>query len=91
MAQEKKLVEAITSMSEDFAQWYTDVVVKADLIAYSSVKGTGVISLTSNSTKIVVSVTAANGNVRDYNITINKTTSFDTYNKNFYIYYIVIV
>ena len=39
MAQEKKLVEAITSMSEDFAQWYTDVVVKADLIAYSSVKG----------------------------------------------------
>jgi prolyl-tRNA synthetase len=26
-------------MSEDFAQWYTDVVVKADLIAYSSVKG----------------------------------------------------
>ena len=39
MAQDKKLVEAITSMSEDFAQWYTDVVVKADLIAYSSVKG----------------------------------------------------
>ena len=39
MAKDKKLVEAITSMSEDFAQWYTDVVVKADLIAYSSVKG----------------------------------------------------
>ena len=26
MASEKKLVEAITSMEEDFAQWYTDVV-----------------------------------------------------------------
>ena len=25
----KKLVEAITSMEEDFAQWYTDVVKKA--------------------------------------------------------------
>ena len=27
MAKEKKLVEAITSMDEDFAQWYTDVVI----------------------------------------------------------------
>ena len=35
---EKKLVEAITSMSEDFAQWYTDVVKKAELIDYSNVK-----------------------------------------------------
>ena len=26
MAKEKKLVEAITSMDVDFAQWYTDVV-----------------------------------------------------------------
>ena len=39
MAEDKKLVEAITSMDEDFAQWYTDVVKKAELIAYSSVKG----------------------------------------------------
>ena len=39
MAEDKKLVEAITSMEEDFAQWYTDVVKKAELIAYSSVKG----------------------------------------------------
>ena len=39
MANEKKLVEAITSMEEDFAQWYTDVVKKAELIDYSSVKG----------------------------------------------------
>jgi len=36
---EKKLVEAITSMNEDFAQWYTDVVKKAELCEYSSVKG----------------------------------------------------
>ena len=35
----KKLVEQITSMEEDFAQWYTDVVVKAELIGYTSVKG----------------------------------------------------
>ena len=38
MAKEKKLVEAITSMEEDFAQWYTDVVKKAELMDYSSVK-----------------------------------------------------
>ena len=35
----KKLVEAITSMDEDFAQWYTDVVKKAELCGYTSVKG----------------------------------------------------
>ncbi len=35
----EKKVEAITSMEEDFAQWYTDVVLKADLIGYTSVKG----------------------------------------------------
>lgn len=39
MAQEKKFVEAITSMHEDFAQWYTDIIRKADLVDYSSVKG----------------------------------------------------
>lgn len=39
MAKEKKLVEEITSMSEDFAQWYTDVVKKAELMRYSSIKG----------------------------------------------------
>ena len=43
MAKEKKLVESITSMEEDFAQWYTDVVKKADLIDYTSVKGCMVI------------------------------------------------
>ena len=39
MAKDKKLVEQITSMEEDFAQWYTDVCRKADLIDYTSVKG----------------------------------------------------
>ncbi len=39
MAQDKKLVESITPMDTDFAQWYTDVVKKADLVDYSSVKG----------------------------------------------------
>ena len=39
MAKDKKLVEAITSMEDDFAQWYTDVVKKADLMDYTSVKG----------------------------------------------------
>ena len=40
---EKKLVESITSMDTDFAQWYTDVVKKAELIDYTSVKGCMVI------------------------------------------------
>ena len=40
---DKKLVEAITSMEEDFAQWYTDVLKKAELIDYTSVKGCMVI------------------------------------------------
>ncbi len=39
MADEKKLVEAITPMEEDFAQWYTDVVKKAELVDYSGVRG----------------------------------------------------
>ena len=39
MASDKKMVEQITSMDEDFAKWYTDICKKADLIAYSSVKG----------------------------------------------------
>lgn len=43
MAQQKKLVEEITSMDEDFAKWYTDVVKKAELCEYTSVKGCMVI------------------------------------------------
>lgn len=38
MAKEK-LVKAITSMEEDFAKWYTDVCIKAELVDYASVKG----------------------------------------------------
>lgn len=36
---DKKLVESITSMDQDFAQWYTDIVKRAELMDYSSVKG----------------------------------------------------
>ena len=36
---DKKLVEEITSRDVDFAQWYTDVVKKAGLMSYSSIKG----------------------------------------------------
>ncbi len=38
-----KKVAAITSMEDDFAQWYTDIVKKAELIEYTSVKGCMVI------------------------------------------------
>ena len=43
MANDKKMVEQITSMDEDFAQWYTDIVKKAELADYSGVKGCMVI------------------------------------------------
>ena len=36
---EKKFVEEITSMEEDFAKWYTDICKKAELIEYTSIKG----------------------------------------------------
>ena len=39
MADNKKMVNAITSMDVDFAQWYTDVVKKAELADYSCVRG----------------------------------------------------
>ncbi|MDR0920301.1 MAG: proline--tRNA ligase [Oscillospiraceae bacterium] len=43
MAKNDKKVAAITSMEEDFAKWYTDIVKKAELIEYTSVKGCMVI------------------------------------------------
>jgi prolyl-tRNA synthetase len=43
MADSKKMVDQITSMNTDFAQWYTDVVKKAELVDYSGVKGCMVI------------------------------------------------
>ena len=39
MAQDKRQVDAITARDVDFAQWYTDVCKKAELIDYTSVKG----------------------------------------------------
>ena len=39
MSKDKKQVEEITSMDEDFARWYTDIVKKAELIEYTSIKG----------------------------------------------------
>ena len=38
-----KLVSKITDRDVDFAKWYTDVVREADLVAYSSVKGSMII------------------------------------------------
>lgn len=43
MANDKKMVDAITSMDEDFAKWYTDICMKAELVSYTSVKGCMVI------------------------------------------------
>ncbi len=43
MAEQKKMVNDITAMDEDFAKWYTDVVKKAELVEYTSVKGCMVI------------------------------------------------
>lgn len=43
MAGQKKMVESITPMEEDFAKWYTDIVKKAELMDYSSVRGCMVI------------------------------------------------
>lgn len=39
MANNKKMVDDITSMDVDFAKWYTDIVKKTELCDYSSVKG----------------------------------------------------
>ncbi|MEG1926337.1 MAG: proline--tRNA ligase [Ruthenibacterium sp.] len=39
MSENKKMVEAITPINEDFAQWYTDICLKAELVDYSTVKG----------------------------------------------------
>ena len=39
----KKMVDAITPMEEDFAKWYTDIVKKAELMDYTNVRGCMVI------------------------------------------------
>lgn len=43
MGKNKKMVEKITSMEDDFAQWYTDVVKEAELVDYGPVRGTMII------------------------------------------------
>lgn len=40
---QKKMVDAITPMEEDFAKWYTDIVKKAELMDYTSMRGCMVI------------------------------------------------
>ena len=40
---EKDFVKEITPMEEDFSQWYTDVVLKTDMVDYAPVKGCMVI------------------------------------------------
>ena len=39
MAKDQRNVEAITPMEVDFAKWYTDICLKAELVDYSSMKG----------------------------------------------------
>ena len=41
--QQGAFVQAITPMDENFSRWYTDVVVRAELMDYSEVKGCMVI------------------------------------------------
>ncbi len=36
---DKEFVQEITNIDEDFARWYTDIVIKADLADYTDVKG----------------------------------------------------
>ncbi len=43
MAKEKEFVKNIADMHEDFPQWYTDVVLKTELVDYGPIKGTMVI------------------------------------------------
>ena len=39
MSNDKNFVKEITNIEEDFAQWYTDIVLKAELADYTAVKG----------------------------------------------------
>ena len=39
MSNQKKFVKEITNIEEDFAKWYTDIVIKADLADYTDTKG----------------------------------------------------
>lgn len=39
MSEEKEFVKEVTNIEEDFAKWYTDIVIKADLADYTETKG----------------------------------------------------
>ena len=39
MSENKEFVKDITKMDEDFAQWYTDIILKSELVDYAPVKG----------------------------------------------------
>lgn len=39
MSDKKEFVKEITNIEEDFAKWYTDIVIKADLADYTDTKG----------------------------------------------------
>ena len=39
MSNKKEFVKEITNIEEDFAKWYTDIVIKADLADYTDTKG----------------------------------------------------
>ena len=39
MSNKKDFVQEITNIDDDFAQWYTEIVLKADLADYNDVKG----------------------------------------------------
>ena len=43
MAKEKQFVKEIADINEDFPKWYTDVILKTQLVDYGPVKGTMVI------------------------------------------------
>ncbi len=43
MAQDKQFVKDVADITQDFPQWYTDVVLKTELVDYGPVKGTMVI------------------------------------------------
>lgn len=68
---EKKFVEELTSQKEDFSRWYTEVVLKADLVDYSPVKGCMVIkpygyAIWENIQKILDEKIKATGHVNAY-------------------------
>ena len=40
---DERVMEQLTPMDEDFGRWYTDIILKAELVDYGPVRGTMVI------------------------------------------------